>query len=92
MKNFTTYPKIAFAFLFLSFSNYVSSQTNVFDDIIVPSPNHTYLELALIQENLDVALQNSSAQLTVFAPDDNAFTNLAASLNVTVPDLLALPN
>ena len=46
----------------------------------MPSPNHTYLELALIQENLDVALQNSSAQLTVFAPDDNAFTNLAVSL------------
>ena len=93
MKKISIYPRIALAFLFLSFSNYMSSQTNVFDDIIVPSPNHTYLELALIQENLDVALQNSSAQLTVFAPDDNAFTNLAASLNgLTVPDLLALPN
>jgi transforming growth factor-beta-induced protein len=92
MKNISIYPRIALAFLFLSFSNYVSSQTNVFDDIIVPSPNHTYLELALIQENLDVALQNSSAQLTVFAPDDNAFTNLAASFNLTVTDLLALPN
>ena len=92
MKKISIYPRIALAFLFLSFSNYVSSQTNVFDDIIVPSPNHTYLELALIQENLDVALQNSSAQLTVFAPDDNAFTNLAVSLGVTVPDLLALPN
>ncbi len=92
MKKISIYPRIALAFLFLSFSNYMSSQTNVFDDIIVPSPNHTYLELALIQENLDVALQNSSAQLTVFAPDDNAFTNLAVSFGLTVPDLLALPN
>ena len=67
-------------------------QTNVFDNIIASSPNHTYLEAALLQENLDGALQNSSAALTVFAPTDAAFTALATSLNTDIAGLLALPN
>lgn len=67
-------------------------QTNVFDDVIAPSPNHTYLEAALLQENLAVALQNPSATLTVFAPDDAAFTALAAALGTDINGLLALPN
>jgi transforming growth factor-beta-induced protein len=67
-------------------------QTNVFDDIIATSPNHTYLEAALIQENLAGALQDPSATLTVFAPDDAAFTALAAALNTDINGLLALPN
>jgi uncharacterized surface protein with fasciclin (FAS1) repeats len=67
-------------------------QTNVFDDVIAPSPNHTYLEAALLQENLAGALQNPSATLTVFAPDDAAFTALAAALNTDINGLLALPN
>jgi transforming growth factor-beta-induced protein len=50
------------------------------------------LEAALIQEGLDVALQNNAANLTVFAPDDNAFTALAAALGTNVNGLLALPN
>lgn len=74
------------------FSSATFSQTNVFDDVIAPSPNHTYLEAALIQEGLVGALQNPSATLTVFAPDDQAFTNLATALGTNVAGLLALPN
>lgn len=79
-----------FPMLLLSFG--LQAQTNVFDDVIAPSPNHTYLEAALIQEGLDVALQNNAASLTVFAPDDNAFTALATALGTNVNGLLALPN
>lgn len=79
-----------FPMLLMSFG--LQAQTNVFDDVIAPSPNHTYLEAALIQEGLDVALQNNAANLTVFAPDDNAFTALAAALGTNVNGLLALPN
>ncbi len=67
------------------------AQTSVFD-VIAASPNHTYLETALIQEGLDGALDNSSATLTVFAPDDNAFTNIATALGTNINGLLALPN
>ena len=79
-----------FPMLLMSFG--LQAQTNVFDDVIAPSPNHTYLEAALIQEGLDVALQNNSANLTVFATDDNAFTALATALGTNVNGLLALPN
>ena len=41
-----------FPMLLMSFG--LQAQTNVFDDVIAPSPNHTYLEAALIQEGLDV--------------------------------------
>ena len=75
----------------LSLGMNVMSQTNVFDDIIAMSPDHTYLEAALIQEGLDVALQNNAATLTVFAPTDAAFDNLAAALNTDIAGLLALP-
>jgi len=68
------------------------AQTNVFDDIIATSPNHTYLEAAILQENLEGALQNNMANLTVFAPDDAAFNDLAAALNTDINGLLALPN
>lgn len=70
----------------------LSAQTNVFDDVIATSPNHTYLEAALIQQGLDVLLQNPSTSVTVFAPDDDAFTSLATSLGTNVAGLLALPN
>ncbi len=68
------------------------AQTNVFDDVIAPSPNHTSLEAAIIQANLQGALQNSSANLTVFAPDDQAFNDLATALGTDINGLLALPN
>jgi uncharacterized surface protein with fasciclin (FAS1) repeats len=68
------------------------AQTNVFDNIIATSPNHTLLEAALLQEGLAGVLQNPSANLTVFAPDDQAITNLATALNLDIAGLLALPN
>lgn len=70
----------------------LSAQTNVFDDVIAPSANHTYLEAALIQEGLDVALQNPMGTLTVFAPDDAAFTALATALGTDINGLLANPD
>jgi uncharacterized surface protein with fasciclin (FAS1) repeats len=76
--------------LVLSFG--INAQTNVFDDVIAVSPNHNYLEAALVQEGLDVALKNSAATLTVFAPDDNAFTAIATALGTDINGLLALPN
>ena len=79
-----------FGALLISFNGI--SQTNVFDNVIATSPNHTYLEAALIQEGLVSALQNQSATLTVFAPDDAAFTALATALNTDINGLLALPN
>jgi transforming growth factor-beta-induced protein len=91
MKKVTFYALSLFsAGIILSSVNY--AQTNVFDNVIAPSPNHTYLEAALIQEGLVGALQNPNATLTVFAPDDQAFLNLATSLGTTIPGLLALPN
>ena len=68
------------------------AQTNVFDDVIAASPDHTILESALIAANLDDDLQNNSATLTVFAPDDDAFNALAAQLGISVNDILNLPN
>ena len=77
--------------LIMTFSNISFAQTNVFDDVIATSPNHTYLETALLQEGLDAALRQNP-NCTVFAPDDNAFNSLATALGVTISDLLALPN
>jgi len=68
------------------------AQTNVFDNVIATSPNHTLLEAALVQEGLQTALQDPTASLTVFAPDDNAFNALATALNINIDGLLALPN
>lgn len=73
-------------------SNAAFAQTNVFNDVIAPSPNHTLLEAAIIQAGLVSALQNPAATLTVFAPDDQAFNNLATALGTNVAGLLALPN
>lgn len=69
-----------------------SAQTNVYDDVIATSPNHTSLAAAIQQEGLVSALQNPSATLTVFAPDNTAFDNLATALNTNIAGLLALPN
>lgn len=67
------------------------SQTNVFDDVIATSANHSYLEAAILQEGLAGALQ-TSPNVTVFAPDNAAFTQLATSLGTDINGLLALPN
>ncbi|MDO7614707.1 MAG: fasciclin domain-containing protein, partial [Crocinitomicaceae bacterium] len=69
----------------------VSAQTNVFDDVIATSPDHNYLEAALVQQGLDVTLQTAT-DLTVFAPTDQAFTDIATALDTDIDGLLALPN
>jgi transforming growth factor-beta-induced protein len=77
--------------MFLS-SPVAQAQTNVYDNVILTSPNHTSLAAALQQAGLVSALQNPAATLTVFAPDNTAFNNLATALNTNVAGLLALPN
>tara|TARA_B100001287_G_scaffold254379_1_gene237768 strand:- start:902 stop:2452 length:1551 start_codon:yes stop_codon:yes gene_type:complete len=67
------------------------AQTNVFDDVIATSPDHNYLEAALVQQGLDVVLQTTQG-VTVFAPTDEAFTNIATALGTDINGLLALPN
>lgn len=69
----------------------LKAQTNVFDNVIATSPNHTYLTAALQQEGLDAALQNPMGTFTVFAPDNMAFDNLAAALGTDIAGLLANP-
>lgn len=81
---------LSVALAFASFGSY--AQTNVYDDVIATSANHTSLKAALDQEGLDVALQNGMATYTVFAPDNAAFNDLATALNTDINGLLALPN
>jgi uncharacterized surface protein with fasciclin (FAS1) repeats len=82
-----------FAFaLIASISSGSIAQTNLFDNVIAVSPNHNYLEAALLQEGLASALQDPTANLTVFAPDDQAFEQLAAALQTDIAGLLALDN
>ncbi len=78
--------------LIASISSGSIAQTNLFDDVIAVSPNHNYLEAALLQEGLASALQDPSANLTVFAPDDQAFEQLASALQTDIAGLLALDN
>lgn len=83
-------PTLAFAFVAASFGTF--AQTNVYDDVISTSPNHTTLNAALIQAGLVSALQDPNATLTVFAPDNAAFDALATALGVTPTQLLASPD
>jgi uncharacterized surface protein with fasciclin (FAS1) repeats len=75
-------------FLSLGISN---AQTNVYDNVIATSPNHTSLAAAIQQAGLVSALQNPTATLTVFAPDNTAFNNLATALGTDINGLLANP-
>ena len=68
------------------------AQTNVYDDIIATSSNHTYLKAAIDQEGLASTLQNGSGTYTVFAPTNDAFDALALELNTNIAGLLALSN
>jgi len=52
----------------------------------------TTLEAALFEAELVPTLSNPFAQFTVFAPSNDAFDALAADLDVTLTDILALPN
>lgn len=78
--------------LALAFSSSLMAQTNVYDDVIATSPNHTYLKAAIDQQGLQSALRNPSATLTVFAPTNDAFDDLAAALNTNIAGILALTN
>ena len=77
----------------LFFASFLSNaQTNVYDDIIAASADHTSLAAAISTAGLESALQDASATLTVFAPDNDAFDDLALELGTDIPGLLALPN
>ena len=59
-------------------------------DIVEGSPDHTYLETALLQQDLDGAL-NDTTVLTLFAPTNAAFEAAAAAYQTDIAGLLALP-
>lgn len=83
-KTFITHFKkstLAFALVATSFGAF--GQTNVYDNVISISPNHTTLKAALIQAGLVSALQDPTATLTVFAPDNAAFDALATALGIS---------
>ena len=69
-----------------------NAQTNVYDDVIATSPNHTILKTVIDNLNLQSTLQNPNADFTIFAPDDAAFNNLATALGTNINGLLMLPN
>jgi uncharacterized surface protein with fasciclin (FAS1) repeats len=75
--------------LALTFS--ANAQTNVFDDVIASSPNHTILEQAIVTAGLSDELQSPAGTFTVFAPDDAAFTALFAATGLSASDLLTSP-
>jgi uncharacterized surface protein with fasciclin (FAS1) repeats len=78
-------------FSVIIFGSSAFAQTNVFDDVIATSPNHTHLTTALEETGLDEVLRNSGAEYTVFAPDDDAIENLADQLGVGLGVLLNQP-
>ncbi len=86
------FKKAALAMSFALAALMTSAQTNVYDNVIATSSNHTSLKAAIDQQMLQGALQDSTATLTVFAPDNAAFDNLAIALNTDIAGLLALPN
>jgi len=92
MKISTKPNKFLMSAALLLFGLSTQAQTNVFDDVIASSPDHTSLTAALEAAELDDDLQNTNAEFTVFAPDNDAFEALATELGVTVGDLLELDN
>ncbi|MEN9304094.1 MAG: hypothetical protein RL264_2523 [Bacteroidota bacterium] len=81
---------LAFGLVLSSFA--ASAQTNVFDNIINVSPDHTYLAAAINQQGLADALRDPNSNLTVFAPTNAAFEDLADELGTDINGILALPN
>ena len=61
-------------------------------DIAIGSTDHTTLVAAVIQARLLPALTNPFAELTVFAPTDDAFGDALAALDLTAAQLLASPD
>ncbi len=82
--------KLLFAIAALVGGTQLQAQTAF--DVIANSPNHNLLQAALETTGLDAALSTPDATFTVFAPDDAAVNALIVELNITVDDLLALPN
>jgi len=66
------------------------SQSTVVD-VIVGSEDHTLLEAAVIEAGLVEALSDTTGTFTVFAPTDDAVTNLIYELGITADELLTLP-
>jgi len=77
--------------LLMFFSLGLKAQTNVYDDVISQSPDHTYLQAAINTLGYENILQDNMATLTVFAPSNTAFENLAMELGTDVDGLLELP-
>jgi len=95
MKTKITLPKLkalALSVLMSLGSLIVNGQTNVYDNVIATSPNHTSLVAAINAAGLQSALQNPAATLTVFAPTNDAFNDLAAALGTDIPTLLTSPD
>ncbi len=94
MKQINLFTKFRFAALIaliMFFSSGLKAQTNVYDDVIAESPDHTYLLAAINQLGIESVLQDDMASLTVFAPTNTAFDNLAAELGTDISGLLELP-
>jgi uncharacterized surface protein with fasciclin (FAS1) repeats len=51
-------------------------------DVVIDSPAHTTLEVAVVEARLLPALTNPFTQLTVFAPTDDAFTTALTALEL----------
>ena len=75
----------------LFLSGGIFAQTSVYD-VIDGSPNHTSLKAAIDEAELDATLQDLNSEFTVFAPDNDAFDDLAAALGTTVAGLLLSPD
>ena len=75
----------------LFLSGGIFAQTSVYD-VIDGSPNHTSLKAAIDEAELDATLQDLNSEFTVFAPDNDAFDDLAAAFGTTVAGLLLSPD
>ena len=74
---------------------------HVLNDVVLPGKTvadiaidngFTTLVAAVVQEELLPALTDPFADYTVFAPTNDAFTQLATDLNLSLEEVLALPN
>ena len=83
--------RIIIVFSFINTIVLSHAQTNVYDNVLLVSPNHSTFATALQQTGLEVMLQDVTGTYTVFAPDNNAFINLSLKLGITVNDVLNLP-
>ena len=70
----------------------IEAQTNVYDNVIAVSPVHTSLKAAVDKAGLANVLKSADSNYTVFAPDNNAFDQLAIDLKTDIAGLLDLPN